>query len=293
MNCEVATGKGSVSYVTSKRVPVIGSATGEPWFYQSPMYFPQASNADQAWFANLNILAGLMRPDGKTKLGIIFCAEAPTCADGERVFADRAQSFGLQLAYKAKVSVAQPDFTAECLAAQRAGVEVLFHINDANSVRRIMTSCTRQGFKPIQAPNGQATRDDFKALPEADRLISASPVFPYFQHGTPATDEFQGALQTYGGGKVGGAFAIGWVAGKLLEKAAANLPEPPTSAALLAGLWRLKGDDLGGLTMPLTFTENQVATPMACAWAWGIKGGQWTSPDGFKRICTDEPYPVK
>jgi len=88
---------------------------------------------------------------------------------------------------------------------------------------------------------------------------------PVLPDRTPASDDFQRAMREYGAGftkEIGAAQA--WAAGKLFEKAAARLPEPPTKEALLLGLWSIKNETLGGLTQPLTFNENQPATIRAC-----------------------------
>ena len=122
-------------------------------------------------------------------------------------------------------------------------------------------------------------------------IVRGVNVFPFFQTGTPATDEYRDALRTQGGGKVvaGVGTATGWVGGKLLEKASAGLPEPPTSDAILKGLWALRNDDLGGLTHPLAFVPEQSATKLACWFNVTTKSGNWVSPDGFQRHCAAAP----
>ena len=75
----------------------------------------------------------------------------------------------------------------------------------------------------------------------------------------------------------------------MLEKAGAALPEPPTSQAILQGLWSLKNDDLGGITQPLTFVQGKTADKVACWFNIATKSGSWTSPDGFKRHCAPAP----
>ena len=61
-------------------------------------------------------------------------------------------------------------------------------------------------------------------------MISSTTVFPYFQTGTPAADEFHNAVQDFGkAANIGVAMAQGWTTGKLMEKAGAALPEPPTT----------------------------------------------------------------
>ena len=287
-NPEALGGKGSVEYITQKRVPVIGSETGDNWFYESPMYFPQASSGDANFKAIIHSVGGQVLPAGKKKLGTITCAEVQGCADADKIFAQLAPGIGFTHAYRARASLAQPDFTAECLSARNNGVDVFLVIMDTNSQGRVGTACARQGFKPIFASGSAPIVDRFKDDPNLDNMVGVSNVFPWFATGTPAFDEYQSAFKSFGGGTSNGlAPALGWVAGKLFEKAAANLPEPPTSAAVLAGLWSLKKETLGGLTEPLTFTENQNAKPTSCWFDIAIKGKKWVSPDGGKLHCVE------
>ncbi len=97
--------------------------------------------------------------------------------------------------------------------------------------------------------------------PNLAGIVGSTNVFPWFQTGTAATDEFQQVMKTAGKGIARGVGAAnGWVTGKLLERATRNLPEPPTTEAILQGLWSIRGDDLGGLTDPLSFAENEPRT---------------------------------
>ena len=110
--------------------------------------------------------------------------------------------------------------------------------------------------------------------------------------GTPATDEFQQALKVLGHGiALGPAVSAGWTAGKLMERAGANLPEPPTTDALLRGLWSIKNDTLGGLTYPLTFGEGKTSEKKACWFNVALHNGVWKSPDGYRGNCAQEGTP--
>jgi branched-chain amino acid transport system substrate-binding protein len=121
--------------------------------------------------------------------------------------------------------------------------------------------------------------------PALATTIAVALSFPFFQSGTAATDEFQTALRTFGGGMTPGlGLTQGWTAGKLFARAAAHLAEPPTNEAVLAGLWSIKNDDLGGITGPLTFTAGQSAPRMPCWFDLEMKDG-WSSPDHFTRHC--------
>ena len=282
-NTETLTGHASVDYLNAKRVPVVGGDGGETWAHSSPMYFIPMANAE-SW--TKTFVPSVAKPVGKTKLGSLICVEAAYCDDADRAVAQQAKPNGFEHVYRARASLAQPDFTAECLAARNAGVEVFYVIEDQNSLGRLATSCNRQGFRPTYATIGPIAVEAQKDEPLMDGLRSSSNVFPYFQSGTPATDEFQQAFRRYGGGtppRQG--IAVGWTAGKLLEKAARQLPEPPTSGALLAGLWTIRNDTLGGLAPPLTFLENTPTVTPSCWFRITIQDKRWVSPDGYQLQC--------
>ena len=127
-----------------------------------------------------------------------------------------------------------------------------------------------------------------KKEPNLDGLVSGTTVFPWFQAGSPGADAFQAALKRYGGSNVAlsGGMAQGWTAAKLLERAGKDLPEPPTREALLATLWSLRDENLGGITAPLTFTgDRKVQTAPTCWYDIVIRSGKWVSPDGYTMNC--------
>jgi len=279
--------KVSVDYLEGKRIPVVGTDLTDAWDYESPMYFPQASADRPSSFGAVSGAAQQLVPAGRKKLGIVYCAEAEQCARLEKAWVEYASKAGFDLVYDSVVSFAQPDYTAVCLAAQNAGVQVTAVLADTNSISRYAASCARQGFRPIFTGQPQTVADRFRDDPNIESFALGVNVFPFFQSGTPATDEYREALRTHGGGRVlaGVGTTMGWVAGKLLEKVGAGLPEPPTSEAILQGLWSLRNDDLGGLTQPLTFLEGRPAAKVSCWFNIATKTGQWISPDGFQRHC--------
>src|SRR5256885_577556 len=198
-NGETATGEASVAYVTEKRIPVIGVTGGESWDYTSPMYFPQASSGDFQFEAYPPSISRQVVPRGLTKIGTLVCVEAKACTDMENIWAKSAKSVGMEHVYKAKVSITQPDFTAECLAARNAGVQVLFVLMDSNTVNRVGASCGRQNYHPTIAITGQSLSPAMEHDPnlDADGMVSSMAVSPWFTTGTPATDEFRAALAAY------------------------------------------------------------------------------------------------
>ena len=283
---DVIAGRSSLDYIGAKRIPVIGTDTGNQLPYESAMYFPQASSGDVMTYSFIAGAAQRAIPQGKKRLGTLVCAEAATCADGDRIFAEHAKRLGFAQVYRAKASIAQPDYTAECLAAQRAGTQVFIVLLDQNSLGRLGAACARQAYHPEFVIPGPTATDRMKDDPNLEGLLAAVNVFPFFRTGTPETDKFQQALKTYGG-KVPREMGppIGWVSGKLLERAAAALSEPPTSESLLQGLWSIRNDSLGDLTQPLTFVEGKIAEKVSCWYTILVKNGAWVSPDHFQQQC--------
>ena len=209
MNAEAFTGAGSVEYLNAKRIPVVGMDLGEHWAYSSPMYFPQGPVGDELIRTYALAIAQQVLPRGKQRFGTLICVEAP-CDRPDRVVGETARKAGLDHVYRGRASLAQPDYTAECLSARNQAVEVLAIILDVNSVNRVTAACARQGFHPLYAVF--VMDDKMKDNPELAGALAISPVFPFFQSGSPATDEFRAALRDYGGGMVVGnttAFGVG------------------------------------------------------------------------------------
>ena len=284
MNADGFAGASSVGYINARRVPVVGSDPGGEWKYSSPMYFLQGATGDEHSRTFTFAVAQQVLPQGKKRFGTLTCVEAEGCARGAEIAAKTAREAGLNVVYQGRASIAQPDFTAECLSARKENVEVLALGLDQNSVARLTAACARQGFHPIYAP--VAADDRQKDNPELAGAVGASTVFPYFQSGTPATDEFQAAVGGSGGGiALGPSTALGWAAGKMLERAAGAISEPPTAESLLAGLWSIKTDPLGGLTPPLTFLKDKPPGRINCWFNHTVAQGAWVSPDGFRLNC--------
>jgi hypothetical protein len=87
------------------------------------------------------------------------------------------------------------------------------------------------------------------------------------------------------GVEVNGAHVNGWVSAKTFDVAARNLPDKPTNEDVLNGLWSINGDNLGGLTYPLTFPKMGNSPKKAC---WGvavIQNKKFVAPKGSALTC--------
>ena len=287
-NAEALSGEGTVQYIAQSRVPVIGSEGGGGYFYASPMYFPQMPHGDALLKASLASPAEQLVPEGKKKLATMVCREATPCTRGDKLFRELAHTVGFDLVYQAQSSIAQPDFTAECLNAKAAGAQTFFILMDINSLSRVATACARQGYRPVYAYHQNTAVPAQAANAELDGAAIAATAFPWFADDTAGSAEFQAAMARYGEGlEAIGTHAAGWAAAKLFERAAANLNAPPTPASVLDGLWKIRDDDLGGLTYPLTFVKDQPATARVCWFNIRIRGTKFTAPNGSRSTCRD------
>jgi branched-chain amino acid transport system substrate-binding protein len=288
-NGEALTGSASVDYLKAKGVPDINSIGGNTYFYDSPVHFPLVAHGEEFVKASLYNSADYAKQKGVKRYGLIACTEAQVCNDTERLNgnAENVKATGLELVYKSRASLAQPDFTAECIGARNAKVEILQIALDGNSVARVAASCARQNYKPLFSVFGAIAFDKMKDNPDLDGLTVNANGFPYFICGDPATTEFCDAQRKYGPVQVYGiGNSIGWTAGKAFELAARNVPDTnPTSADILNGLGSFKNETLGGLTHPLTFTKGQNAPRMPCWWQLILDKGKWTAPNGMKVAC--------
>lgn len=267
-------GHASLQYLEEANVPVIGSAGASAWVYQSRMYFPQMASSDAAGTGVLGSVAPMARAKGLNKVGILSCVEAQACKDIAKGGEAKAPEFGLEVVYRAQVSLTQPSFTAECLSARNAGVEVLFPAVDNNSLIRLGRSCASVSYKPLYAlPH--AVLESIKDDPNLQGSSVSSPVRPWFITGVPAVAEFHEALAGAGIQVPTVMSMAGWTAAKLFEAAAARLPAQPSARNVLEGLWALPGDDLGGLTYPLRYAPGAPAAKRACWFPVRIEERRW------------------
>jgi branched-chain amino acid transport system substrate-binding protein len=279
-------GQGSVSYFQEKRVPVVGSEGGSPWVTRNSMYFPQLSSDPILGFTTAHAMGDVLVPQGKKKIALIYCVEIQGCANlaNEKGFTDA----GMEVVYKASVSLAAPDFTAQCLGARNAGAQSLAMFFDTQSVGRLADNCASVGYKPVYGHPGQIAVDGHLKNPNLDGDIVGFPTAPWFDGRIPGIADFKAAMARFAPNvNPDGSAVTGWAAGKLLERASRNLGTP-TSQGILEGLWSIQNDDLDGITAPLTFRKDAKRNGddmQLCYWIVRIDKGKWTSPGSGDRRC--------
>jgi branched-chain amino acid transport system substrate-binding protein len=274
----------TVAYLQQQNIPVIGGDASSYEWWQSPILFPQASylgdEQDQTFQAAVAA--------GKTKLGYLYCVEDPTCTIGyqQAIVNGGAKAAGEDPVYTAAYSITQPDFTAQCLAAQQAGANVVMFGGDGDSLVRMARDCSAQNYDPLYLADSISVSAAVQADPQLNGLISTQTNFPWTDSYTPAQATYQQAIKTYGQGLAESAMgAAEWASGMLVVAADQHLSGTPTSAQFLQGLWSIKNNNLGGLAPPLTFAQGANATQSNCFFEMILQNGQFVDPNHGNTQC--------
>ena len=276
----VLTHSGMGPYVKEKRIPLVGGDHASDNYCQNEMYFPQGTCREGWAYGGMKALAELFE---ERNLGVLACVESDICPFTIDVAKKYASSLGFKLVYTGQASIASPDFSAQCLSAKGAGVDVLLIQMELNSMRRIGGQCGRQGFKPKYGSFQQDVT--FLSVPEYEGMPLGNQTFSYSYEG-PETAEFRKALAQYAPqASNGGYFANAWAAGKALEKAISQIQGPVTSEAILEQLWTFKNETLGGLTVPLTYVKDKPTVPPFCVYVTTVGKGKVDAPFGLKPLC--------
>lgn len=269
-------------YIEEKRFPAIGgSSIG---WNDSPMLFNEKASLD-SWIYG-TVLIGAKFGKGK-KFGALFCSEEASCSQLEERWFDRgyAKRAGLEPVYRAKISITQPDFTAECIQARNSGVEIFNVQADPRTLERVVASCRRQNFNPQYLQVGPAVSADTITKSGIDDVLVSQFTFPFAGLSTPAVNEFHAAWRKYGGDKAAGpAASQGWAAAKIFEKAAKGAGDDISSKSLLKQLYSFRKERFAGLTVPLTFTTKGTSDTQCVFYMKGERD-KWVAPQGDKPVC--------
>ena len=275
--------QGPLPYLEQKHIPVIGGDEVNSQWTSSPVLFPVGTTFNET-------LDGTLKEShaaGATKVGIIACVEAATCDVQQNHIKEAAPRFGEQVVYNARISLVQPDFTAECLGAQQAGAQVVWIGAEANSAGRLAKSCARQNYHPLWITGAIATTNREADDPSLDGLLAPASTFPtMLTGGNPGIVAYQDAIHQYAPNlEESGGTSMVWTSGELLKKALAGIGPQPTTDAVFKGLYSLKNETVGGLTPPVTYAAGQGAPPVHCYFVVQVRSGRWTAPHGTAYDC--------
>jgi branched-chain amino acid transport system substrate-binding protein len=281
-NIEPLSVSGIKGYLEERKVPVVGVDGAIDTWWQSPVFFPALGYIVTGIIGGADVAVKA----GKPHIGVIYCGEATACTNAYKYLAEGgAESVGARIVYSAQVSLAQPDFTSECLQARDAKVEAVVAPLDGSSLSRLARSCAQQNFHPQFVSYGLALIDTIQKDANLEGLIGVTTGFPWFSD-DPALGEFRDAMRRYAPRvPLSGASATVWGGGKLLEAGARTLSANPTPQEIIDGVGSLKNETLGGLVAPLNFTRGGLPTRSPCFVPIKLTGGRFTAPDGIRSTC--------
>jgi branched-chain amino acid transport system substrate-binding protein len=277
------------TYVASKGVPVVGGNTFDLIQLKNADFFSVGGNLLAAYYG----VATLAMARGEN-VGNLYCAEVPACAATTSLLTGFGKSLGgLSVTYAAKVSATAPDFTAPCQGLKGSGASSYSLGTSAQVMRSITSQCLQQGFKaPLIIPD--VADSTFPSDASFDGTEIVSTIVPYFDNTLPGMKEFHQALAKYAP-QIGTAktplsnpVLQPWVSGKLFETAVKAIGNKPiTAESVKEGLYSLKGETLGGLTAPLTFTRDKVS-PHNCYFYYKIENRAFVAPNGLSPTCVPD-----
>jgi branched-chain amino acid transport system substrate-binding protein len=241
----------------------------------SNMFLPSETSAPALTYG---YLADAVAAGGRN-LAVLYCQEDSGCGaeHDAAVKSGYAKAAGLSVVMDQPVSIAQPDFTSECLSARSAGADTMLVIVDANTVRRVVTSCERQNvqLRYLVTP-AQVTVSS--AGPPPDGLLTTYPVAPWFVKDTPATAERARVIDPDAGS------AQAYSSAELFRAVVEHAGDDVSRAGILAAARSLRAETTGGLTPPVA-----VGGPVRCWFSLLTRGGTWTAPHGTQVRCGPKP----
>jgi ABC-type branched-subunit amino acid transport system substrate-binding protein len=192
----------------------------------------------------------------------------------------------LEVVYDAQISFVQPDYTAEVLQAQQAGVEILMTFADIATVNRVAQSAHRQNYHPVlSATHNMQHSDALSYSKEIDGVLTYSRIPPIH---SPRMAQYMTAMKTYQPkapvGELGGA---AYVTGTMLEATvAAVLDDDPSAAEITEAMYAWRNETLGGLLPGITFPRQKDRSEVnLCVIPVTFKDRKFITPKGEAFIC--------
>ncbi|KAA1394264.1 ABC transporter substrate-binding protein [Aeromicrobium ginsengisoli] len=277
---------GSAPFLEKQGIPVIGGNTSDvTWAVKPDLYVPGSGLIG-------TYLQGFAAvPEGKEKIGLIYCKESAGCTAVKTVMIDLGltKANGGDPVYNAEVSLAAPSFTAPCLAAKQAGVQTLAVAFDGANLIRLAKDCAKQGFKPTYAFGGTVATDEVAASGVVEGAVSGQSQAAWFKTDGEIGKHRAAMAKYFPKDPVTSNTVAGWVSGLALQKAIENaLADDPdsklTSEDIRNGLGKIKDETFGGTTPPVTFTADGVQEQSLCGFSITVKDGKWVE-NGTDAIC--------
>ncbi|MBO0837668.1 MAG: ABC transporter substrate-binding protein [Actinobacteria bacterium] len=272
---------------SAAHLPVVGDFPFTTISYSAKYIFPQGTTVPSALYGQAFAAIKLAHA---TKIGFLYCAEEPSCADSIAPVKTTAAALGGSLVNTQAVSATAPNYDAVCQAAKSAGVKALVVALGEGTIVSLAQSCSSVGFTPAYVAQSTALVPSQGSVPGLNNhAYGVVQTFPWVSAGTPAQQAFQSGIRAGGipASANGAALSLAWTGGALFEAAAKSATGTVTRESIADALWHLpKGTTLGGLAPPLTYAANSPSPQQKCFFVMKLSGGKWTAPYGpAKTFC--------
>ena len=277
-------------FAKQENVPVVGGFNLSIDDLTSSNFFASGTTEDA--FTSAEVLAA--KKVHATKIAEFYCSEDPVCSEIVPVLKSTASSLGASVVIVEEISAAQPNYTAQCLAAKQAGANFVAIGESVNAVQAMAADCSRQGYFPYyQIADGGVSKSFTSATGLSTKSIGYETGVPFFDTTSAAAKKMNADIKktapkilsnpNYSQDNVS-MYASAALFGKALQAGTAGKSGPVTTQEIYQGLYTIHDDTLGGLSPPLTFKANQ-ANPVDC-WYWiGLSKHHFTTPFGLAPAC--------
>ena len=274
------------SLASQNHVPMI-AMTGDhnaPAYVADPNAFAEGTTVPSELWA----YAEAANLSAHKNLALLYCSNVAACAQLVPAVKADASTTGVSVVYSAGFDATAPNYTAICLAAKDAGATSIEPVGPVVSANfRVLKDCRAQGYNPLPIMSGTnfGTGDYIKSNGVTD-LWGWTNSLPYFVRNS-ATDTFYKVMGSYLPKATSDQDVLDdWAGLQIFAKAAAKIPasSTATTADIYNGLYSFNSETLGGLTVPLTYTQGK-ATPITCAFFLNYHNGQFTTPVGLAPKC--------
>jgi branched-chain amino acid transport system substrate-binding protein len=284
-------------YVLEKRVPVVGGSLIDALWFTNPMFYPVGGSVVTNIFGQMKSAAVA----GNKKVAVILCTESAACQQAQPLFTKNATDVGMEMVYNALASTTQASYTAECLAAKKAGAEAVANFTNAVVMAR---DCARQNYNPfwVSADEGFGA-SVIKQQPALGKAVGSSEQWNCLDQTLsiqPAKDLNAALDQFHPEWRPGGknydlslsgdctSWAGGMAFAKAMENAAVAADATATSDDVIRGLSMFKDETLDGIAPPLSYSDGSKPNPqVTCTFVYkwddlklisvkGDDGNLWT-----------------
>lgn len=270
------------AYVDSKKIPIIGGeADGGQWATDSNFF---AGSTTQSTGLEMGAYASKLA--GSKGYGIVYCAEAPACAQAVTLTKGLVGPLGVNFVGGLPLAASASNYTAQCLTLKEKGAGMVFLATAEATAVRFLQSCNAQNYYPIPMQYSGTYLKSLNTDAAWNGEWLMGPAFSWLST-APAVQAFNDAMAKYQPTmQINGAATVGWAGGVLFAAAAAHVSDTPTTSDIYKGLYALGPNyTAGGLIPPVTFTPGKPVVQKPCAYYMKLVDGKLTSPKGTGQIC--------